>query len=120
MQKASELFSDDERQVIGAAVAEAERGTAGEIVPVVATVSGRYDRAEDLFGLLLGLVSLAAAWLLFQGTTQIPWVDGQAPTLGLLAVVLIVLCGFVAGAALATRFPLLRLPSAASPPRFPA
>ena len=110
MKRASILFNERERRVIAAAVAEAERVTAGEIVPVVATVSGRYDRAEDLFGLLLGLVALAVIWTLFQGTTEAAWAAGHTPTLGLAAVIGIVIAGFLAGAALATRFPVLRLP----------
>ena len=110
MIKASQLFSDQDRQRIEAAVGEAERSTSGEIVRVVASVSGRYDRAEDLFGLLLGLAALSIVWGLFQDVGRIPWSQGHAPTLGLLPVVLIVALGFVLGAALATRFPRLRLP----------
>jgi putative membrane protein len=110
MKTASALFNERERQLIAAAVAAAEQGTAGEIVPVVATVSGRYDRAEDLFGLLLGLVALAVIWVLFQDTTEMVWAAGASPTLGLAAVIAIVVTGFVAGAALATHFPVLRLP----------
>jgi len=110
MKTASTLFDAQQRQLIVDAVAEAEKDTAGEIVPVVATVSGRYDRAEDIFGLLLGLVALAVSWVLFQDTTETAWVAGHTPTLGLAAVVGIVVAGFLAGAALATRYPVLRLP----------
>jgi putative membrane protein len=84
--------------------------TAGEIVPVVATVSGRYDRAEDLFGLLFALLALSAAWLFFQDTTQAAWSATPTHVLGLPATVGILIGGFVIGAALATRFPALRLP----------
>lgn len=109
MKTASVLFSEQERQRIGAAVTEAEQCTAGEIVPVVATVSGRYDRAEDLFGLLLSVIALAVAWILFQDTGAAEWSAGPAPHLGLAALIAIVLVAFVAGAALATRFPALCL-----------
>ena len=67
MKRASELFSEQDRRVVRAAVEEAERGTAGEIVPVVATTSGRYDRGEDLFGLVVAVVALTIAWVLRQG-----------------------------------------------------
>jgi putative membrane protein len=110
MKTASTLFNEQQRQFIAAAVTEAEQGTAGEIVPVVATVSGRYDRAEDLFGLLLGLVALVVIWVLFQGTTETAWAAGHTPTLGLAAVIAIIVAGFLVGATLATRFPVLRLP----------
>jgi putative membrane protein len=110
MKSASTLFSEQDREAVAAAVADAERGTAGEIVPVVATISGRYDRAEDLFGLMLGLIALVVVWTLFQGTAEADWAAGHVPTLGLFTVVLVVAVGFVGGASLATRIPLLRLP----------
>ncbi len=110
MIKASTVFSDQARRRIEATVSEAERSTSGEIVPVVATVSGRYDRAEDLFGLLLGLAALAVVWIIFQGVSHIPWTESHTPSLGLIPVIVIVAAGFIVGAALATRFPILRLP----------
>ena len=47
-------FSDEQRRAVAQAVAEAEGKTSAEIVPVVATASGRYDRAEDIVGLWTG------------------------------------------------------------------
>ena len=35
-------------------------------MPVIATDSGRYDRAEDVVGLWLGLVSMAIVWGILQ------------------------------------------------------
>lgn len=112
MQKASRLFSETDRKTISAAIADAERRTSGEIVPVVATASGRYDRAEDLFGLLVALAALVMAWLAFQGVHahQDPWGVRQSVSLGLLPVVVIVLLGFSLGAVLASFCPALRLP----------
>lgn len=110
MKRASELLTQDDRAAVSAAVAAAERGTTGEIVPVVATASGRYDRAEDLCGLTAALVALALAWLLFQEvrTEEGEWAPRLVPALGLVWLLLVVLCGFVAGAFLAARLPLLR------------
>ena len=110
MKTATSLFSAEDKQAVEAAIAEAEKMTAGEIVPVVATISGRYDRAEDLFGLLFALIALSVAWLLFQDTTQAAWSATQTHGLGLPATAGILIVGFVIGAALATRFPALRLP----------
>jgi putative membrane protein len=50
MIKASTFFTESERGSIKAAVAAAASRTAGEIVPVVATESGDYDREEHLAG----------------------------------------------------------------------
>lgn len=110
MKTAIALFSNDEKQAIEAAIATAEKLTAGEIVPIVATTSGRYDRAEDLFGLLFALLTLSAAWLLFQGSAPAAWSATPSPVLGLPVVIGIVIGGFIVGTALATRFPALRLP----------
>jgi len=111
MQRADELFTESDRKEIADAVAEAERGTSAEIVPVVATVSGGYDRAEDVCGLLCGLLGVAVLWT-FQG---VEWVEGAwaptlEPSLGLLPVLGVFLAASVGGAWLASRVPLLRRP----------
>ena len=91
------------------AVAAAERQTSAEIVPVIAAVSGRYDRAEDLVGLwtaVIALVCVATVW-----NVEFPAPDGWdepsrfMQTLALAAAVLI---GFFAGTTLATRVDRLR------------
>ncbi|MBI2358440.1 MAG: hypothetical protein HYV04_05975 [Deltaproteobacteria bacterium] len=111
MRKASQFFSEDDRRAIERAVAAAEATTTAEIIPVVATASGRYDRAEDLFGVVFALLALAAAWLGFQDIAAPPgWGGTHEPALGLVSILLIVFFGFVAGAALAARVAVLRLP----------
>ncbi|MHC4547132.1 MAG: TPM domain-containing protein [Planctomycetota bacterium] len=110
MQRAGDMFDAGQRERISRAVAVAERGTAGEIVPVVATASGRYDRAEDLCGLTVALLALIAVWLGFQEvrTEERGWAPSLVPAVGLVTVLLVVAIGFVLGAALAGRLPLLR------------
>ena len=81
VKRASRLFNQEERLAITTAVFEAEVETAGEIVPVVATSSGRYDRAEDLFGVAFVLVALTLAGPFFKtyglwkttGKADRPW-----------------------------------------------
>ncbi len=111
MKKASQLFSDTQKTRIEAAVAEAEKTTSGEIIPVVATVSGRYDRAEDLFGLAFALISLVVCWMLFQEVVPVEgqWGNGMTPRLSLPGIVLIIVSGFFGGMILATVCPVLRL-----------
>jgi len=110
MKRARKFFTPAEREKINQAVAEAEKRTSGEIVPVVATASGRYDRAEDIGGLLLGLAALIASWVQFQRILPVQgdWAQGQRLTLGLSWLVLIVAVGFIAGAALTSRVGWLR------------
>lgn len=110
MRRASQLFTAAERSAIAAAVTAAERGTSAEIVPVVATRSGRYDRAEDLFGLLAAIGLLVAGWCLLPGLAASDWngLASSAPSLPL--AIALVLLGFVAGTALASRYPALCAP----------
>jgi putative membrane protein len=107
--RASDLFSRDDVASIESAIDAAERATDAEIVPVVASASGRYDRAEDLFGLCLALITLATAWIALDsgGPGAASWASAG---LGLGAALALVLVGFVVGAALASRITVLRLP----------
>jgi putative membrane protein len=110
MKRASDFFTQEQQHKINAAVVEAEKRTSGEIVPVVATASGRYDRAEDVAGLLLGLTVLTASWLWFQRIVPVQgdWEQGQRLILGLPWILLIVLVSFIVGATLASRIGWLR------------
>jgi putative membrane protein len=65
MRQASRFFTEEQRKRIEQCVADAEAKTSAEIVPVVATASGRYDRPEDIAGLWLGMILLAVTWLFF-------------------------------------------------------
>ena len=112
MRQARELFSIEDLKTIRATITEAERKTSGEIVPVVATASGRYDRAEDIFGLIVAMLALSLSWIFFQGIRLIEgdWASGHEIILGLGPVLLIIVAGFALGCAGATTFPVLRLP----------
>jgi len=108
MRKASEIISVEQRSRIESAVSAAESKTCCEIVPVVSTVSGRYDRAEDLAGLWCAVAGAVVVFLTLPGHTD-PGSWGGIPMWGqvvLLAVVML-LC-FVAGAATAQQFHGLR------------
>ena len=114
--KAADFFSGEERKEVEDALAKAESRTSGEIVPVICGVSGRYDRAEDIAGILVALVALVAVWLSFQEIAEsgAEWaqdVTGRGQVvLGLGSVVGVIVVGFMVGASLATVCPILRLP----------
>ena len=111
MNRAEAQFDEQDRQRIDAAIAEAEAQSSAQIVPVVAAASGRYDRAEDLFGLVVGLGAAAAVWLLLPDAQagSDSWAGYTAGAkLGLMAGAL--LGGFVLGAVLASYAWLLRRP----------
>ena len=59
---ASERFDVRHRERVALAVARAESMTTVEIVPVVATTSGRYDRAEDVCGMCCGVLAMLGGW----------------------------------------------------------
>ncbi len=112
MKKASALFSEQERKLIDDAVAEAESKTSGEIVPVIASQSGRYDRAEDLFGFSLALALLAIVWYFFQAAKPLEgdWAQGVSLVVNLPYAMGILIIGFLLGIVIATWFPVLRHP----------
>jgi len=63
MKSASEFFSTEEQQKIGAAVKAAEKKTSGEIVPMVVDQSYDYPRAELIGGGSLAMaVGLLVSW----------------------------------------------------------
>jgi putative membrane protein len=110
MRQASTRFSDEQRKRIQQAVAQAESRTSAEIVPVVATASGRYDRPEDIVGLWLGTIGLVVAWRLLPATPMESGTWGGTPEWGrLLLMVIVAVAGFVVGAAVASRVAWLRL-----------
>ena len=98
------FYDDEQRAQVAKVVADAEARTAAEFVCVVATESGRYDRAEDLVGLTFGLCGLWAATTL--GVTEPGW--GQAAPLGWQA--LGVVAGYVVGTVAASHLHVLRKP----------
>ena len=111
MQRASQAFHPQDRERINQAVQLAERGTSAEIVPVVASASGRYDRPEDIVGLWLALAAMVVIWFVFpaaqheHGSWEAAW-----PHWKLLVMLAATVLAFVVGAALATYVgPLRRL-----------
>jgi putative membrane protein len=107
MKRASKLFSQDDHKAVTDAVKQAESLTSAEIIPVVTTASGRYDRAEDIVGLWLGLGALAVVWLLFQDTRMGDW-SGVNLVINLPIVIGVVFGGWVAGVVIANRIGWLR------------
>jgi len=113
MKKASQHFTEEEKKKISQAVKDAESKTAAEIIPVAATSSGRYDRAEDIIGLVIGIivmVNVLAFAPKYDGSTAIAsWSDSlleQAPfNLFLIA---LIIAGFAIGAAVANRIGWLK------------
>lgn len=67
------LFTDDDRRKIHAAVQAAERRTTGEIVPMVVPSSARYSEARSLAGLAASLLALTALLTLDQGWGAYGW-----------------------------------------------
>lgn len=104
---ASQLLTADDRKAVSAAVAEAEKKTSAEIVPVIATSSDRYERAEDLIGLGTALVAVAATWTQFQRFTT-DWEGDPELTLHLPYVLAIFGAGWALGLLLAKGLPWLK------------
>jgi putative membrane protein len=104
---AKKLTADDNKR-INEAVAAAESKTSAEIVPVVAAVSGRYDRPEDIVGLWVAVLALAVTWCLLPEHAG-PGDWGAMPAWAhLLVLILAVVVGFVVGAVIGAHFDPLR------------
>ena len=100
------FFNADEKERIRKAISEAEAHTSAEIVPVLTDSSGRYDRAEDLAGCTLAVLTLTVLWSSFQGVSADgAWQDRSAPELilGLGPIILTLVVGFALGVFLASR-----------------
>lgn len=110
MRKVSQLFPEDDRKRIADAIAKAEQKTSAEIVTVVATASGRYDRAEDIVGFLTAMLAVTGGWLACPAFhSESTWETGPSIA-GLILVLVLMVAGFVAGSALSSWLPALRLP----------
>ncbi|MEM9417749.1 MAG: hypothetical protein AAGA25_01675 [Planctomycetota bacterium] len=111
MPRMETYFDEQDAQRVNTAIAEAEANTSAEIVCVATASSGRYDRAEDFFGLLLGLIAATLVWLFVPDA--VPNGDtwaGYTPTAKIAFMALALISGFVLGAAWASRVWLLRRP----------
>ncbi len=103
MTNADKLLTSADRQRISQRIAELESHTDAEVVCAVATESGRYDRAESICGLFVGLFALISAQKL---ATLDDWDVTTALPIGFQ--VLLVVVGFVAGSLLASYWHGLR------------
>ncbi|MEZ6127848.1 MAG: hypothetical protein R3C59_04140 [Planctomycetaceae bacterium] len=103
MQKASDVITAEQRAAVGAAVTAAESGSSCEIVPVVVSASGRYDRAEDLVGLWCAMLSAVIVFVTFPGPGDTGHWGAIPMWAQILLLMLIMAVSFVAGAVLADR-----------------
>jgi len=107
--RATRLFTHEQRQTINRAVADAENRTAAEILPVVVGASGRYDRAEDIFGVVVAIIAFILTWVLFQGEDPSAggW-EGPAIAVGWPTLAGVFVGGFIVGAVVASRIWTIR------------
>jgi len=103
MNNANNLFSPGDREQISQRIAKLEQQTDAEVVCAVATESGRYDRAESLCGLTVGLIALISGNKL---AGMGGWDASTALSLGLQVV--LVVGGFVLGSVLVSYWHGLR------------
>lgn len=96
MSKLTSRFDAAARQRVATAIADAERQTSAEIVVVAAPDSGRYDRPEDVAGLLLAAIALLLLAALAPQEFHFS------------AVITLLFAAFFAGVGLAANMPPLR------------
>lgn len=104
MRTASQALTNEDRKKVCRAISAAEATTSAEIVPAVATASGRYDRAEDVVGLWMSLVALALAWTFWPHTPHEQGSWGNSPAwIHFVVLAMSVVAGFLVGAIFASR-----------------
>ncbi|MEM9913367.1 MAG: hypothetical protein AAF911_00225 [Planctomycetota bacterium] len=111
MSRMSRHFDEQDLRRVNAAIAEVEANTSAEIICVATASSGRYDRAEDLFGLLVGMLAAATVWLLLPDA--VPGGDswaGFTPAAKITFMAVAVVAGFIGGTILASHAWPLRRP----------
>jgi putative membrane protein len=105
---ANAIFNDEQRSEIERTVTKVETKTACEIVPVVASSSGRYDRAEDIVGFWFSLSTAVTFWFVFPSTLpEVGSWSGPAYW-SLLMLIAGMVAAFVAGVLLASKVNWLR------------
>jgi len=108
MQSAFDYLTDDQQNQVEQAVVEAEQRTACEIVPVLSTSSGRYDRPEDIVGLWFTVITALCLWYYFpKNTGQGDW-SGFPVQIELLFATLLLIIAFIMGAIAGSRISWLR------------
>lgn len=103
MINAEKQFTQADREQIAQRIAELETHTDAEVVCAVATESGRYDRAESVCGLLIGVATLILAQ---QWDSPGDW--NAPPALSIGGQVLLIAVGFLVGSLAASYWHGLR------------
>lgn len=109
MQSAFNYLNEEQQQQVEQAVIDAEKQTSCEIVPVIATSSGRYDRPEDVVGLWVTIITALCLWYFFPRNSGQPGDWGGLPVMieMILAAILLAIA-FILGAIAGSRIGWLR------------
>lgn len=111
MKSLKQYLSGGEINAINQTIQAAEQLTDSEVVVVVKSRSGRYDRAEDMVGLILATVIFVTVWIMWQSISlDASWNGEWAFHVSALNIILIFWFGIILGAVIATHFPYLCLP----------
>lgn len=111
MKKSHQCVNAEEKKAIEQAVADAEKKTSGEIVPVIATQSGDYLHANYMIGFCFSILVTVAVWfslprlsLVFAG-----WSSQASLGTQLILLVVIQIISFLFGTWFAKLIPSLKL-----------
>lgn len=102
-------FTTADHNAVNQAIREAESKTSAEIVPVIASSSGRYDRSEDTIGVWFSLILLSIVWYMM----PIPEIElgsweSSHPWNYLFVLLITVLFGFIIGTVIGNYVDFLR------------
>lgn len=109
--KLNKLFTQEEHEQLNQAIAEAEKNTSAELVPLVTDMSAEYHHSLYLFGFLFSLISLTTLWFFTQGLSlYVTWYSQDQSLLDfdLLSILAFLILGFGSGVIIADRIDQLR------------
>jgi len=109
MQSAFDYLTEEQQKQVEQAVVEAEKRTSCEIVPVLASSSGRYDRPEDIVGLWFTVITALCLWFFFpRNAGQAGDWSGLPLGVELIFAALLLIIAFIMGAIVGSRIGWLR------------
>lgn len=103
-----DLIPEADRDRINQAVRTAESASTAEIIPVIASSSGRYDRAEDLVGFWTGQIAFWGVWLFLPVSAESGSWSGLSSSTQFACYSAACILGFIAGTVLASHIDALR------------
>ncbi len=113
MNDSKNFLTTTEKSELEKTIAQTEKETTGEIVVAITDSSGRYDRSEDIFGFIVGILALLLSHFYLtdiqNNLFRSEWTNNLSMSFPLFDIFSLIL-GFIAGTSIASYFPAIAAP----------